>query len=936
MNRRSSRTSRASRASRSLLIALSMGAASLYGCSGGTGGGEAELLASARSHLEKQEFPTALIQLKSALQKNPDNREVRLLLGNTLLATGEPAAAGIELRKASELGASDAEVKPSLARAMLAQGELRQVADQFATLEMQDPAAAADLQTTVAMALAALGQKDRAVAFVQSALQSKADFVPALMLQARMKVAESDAAGASTLIEQILTLDKNNLDALLLKGNVQRYVQRDAKAAMATFEQALQAHPKAVVAHTSVINLALEAGDAADARKRLELLKAAHPKHPDTVFLDARFAFTDGDFVRTRELTEQLLKSFPDDVRVLQLAGINALRLKSLNVAEAHLSKAVKVQPENLVARRFLASVYNQTGEHGKALATLKPVIDAPNADSASLTLAGEAYLQAGNPTAAESAFTRAARGNPQATTARSALALAQLSRGNTSEGFAELEAAAAIDPGTRSSLALIAARVRANDLPAALKAIDALEKKQPDRPIAAVLRGSMLLKMGKVAEATASFEKALKIDPRFFPATAGLAGIELGAGRPEAAKKRLDDLLILDPRNTAALLALAELKARTGGKKEEVTAAITAAIQANPAEARPRVLLVNYLLQQRDTAGALTAAQEAGSAMPNNFEVMDAIGSAQLAAGQAQQAVSTFGKLAGLRPDRPEPELRQAEAHVANNDLEAAKRSLRKALEIRPGLLPAQRALAQIAVKQNAPDEALRIARSIQKQLPKQGIGYVLEADIELARNQAESALPPLRKALDLNGTSEIAIRLHAALEVAKRGADAERHASAWLKAHPKDAGFRYYLGDRALASRDYAQAEAQYQKVLEIQPQNPLAMNNVAWLMGQSKRPGALALALKANEILPDQPALMDTLAYLLALENQSQRAIELQKRAMAAAPTDNGLRLTLAKIYVQAGEKAQARVELETLAKLGDKFAAQAEVKQLLAAL
>jgi len=690
------------------------------------------------------------------------------------------------------------------------------------------------------------------------------------------------------------------------------------------------------VAHTSVINLALEAGDAADARKRLELLKAAHPQHPDTVFLEARFAFADGDFARTRELTEQLLKSYPNDARVLQLAGVNAMRLKSLNVAEAHLSKAVKAQPENLVARRFLASVYNQTGEHGKALAVLKPAIDSPDVDSASLTLAGEAYLQAGNPAAAEAAFTRAARGNPQATTARSALALAQLARGNTSEGFAELEAAAAMDPGMRSSLALIAARFRANDLPAALKAIDALEKKQPDRPIAATLRGSTLLNMGKIDEATSSFEKALKIDPRYFPATAGLAGIELRAGRPEAAKKRFDDLLSLDPRNTAALLALAELKARTGGKKEEVTAAITAAIQANPAEARSRVLLVNHLLLQRDTAAALTAAQEAGSALPNNFEVIDAIGSAQLAAGQAQQAVSTFGKLAGLRPDRPEPELRQAEAHVANNDLDAAKRSLRKALEIRPGLLPAQRALAQIALKQNDPEEALRIARSVQKQLPKQVVGYVLEADIELARNQAESALPPLRKALDLNGTAEVAIRLHAALEIAKRGADAERHATAWLKAHPKDAGFRYYLGDRALASRDYAQAEAQYQKVLEIQPQNALAMNNVAWIMGQSRRPGALALAEKANEILPDQPALMDTLAYLLALENQTQRAIDLQKRAMAAAPMDNGLRLTLAKIYAQAGQKAQARAELDTLMKLGDKFAGQAEVKQLLATL
>ena len=47
-----------------------------------------------------------------------------------------------------------------------------------------------------------------------------------------------------------------------------------------------------------------------------------------------------------------------------------------------------------------------------------------------------------------------------------------------------------------------------------------------------------------------------------------------------------------------------------------------------------------------------------------------------------------------------------------------------------------------------------------------------------------------------------------------------------------------------------------------------NALALNNVAWLMAQQKKPGALPLAEKANKLMPDQPALMDTLAYVLAL--------------------------------------------------------------------
>ena len=57
------------------------------------------------------------------------------------------------------------------------------------------------------------------------------------------------------------------------------------------------------------------------------------------------------------------------------------------------------------------------------------------------------------------------------------------------------------------------------------MKAIDGLEKKQPDKPLAANLRGRTLLAKKDVPGARKSFERALEIDPMFFPAVASLAG---------------------------------------------------------------------------------------------------------------------------------------------------------------------------------------------------------------------------------------------------------------------------------------------------------------------------------------------------------------------------------------------------------------------------
>ena len=58
-----------------------------------------------------------------------------------------------------------------------------------------------------------------------------------------------------------------------------------------------------------------------------------------------------------------------------------------------------------------------------------------------------------------------------------------------------------------------------------------------------------------------------------------------------------------------------------------------------------------------------------------------------------------------------------------------------------------------------------------------------------------------------------------------------------------------------------------------------------------------------------------------------------LEVQKRAVQLERNDPNLRLNLARLHLKADEKPQARAELEDLARLGDRFKAQAEVTELL---
>ncbi len=146
-------------------------------------------LASAEAYIEKQDYAAAVIQLKSALQKNANNAEARQLLGRSLLETGDAKAAAIELRKALELGAKPSEVQPLLAKAMLAQGQARPVVQEFAAVTLDDPEASADLKTTVATAYAALGERDKARETVLPALEASPQHADAQLLHARILAA---------------------------------------------------------------------------------------------------------------------------------------------------------------------------------------------------------------------------------------------------------------------------------------------------------------------------------------------------------------------------------------------------------------------------------------------------------------------------------------------------------------------------------------------------------------------------------------------------------------------------------------------------------------------------------------------------------------------------------------------------------------------------
>lgn len=893
------------------------------------------LVASAKQYVARNDRPAAVVQLKNALQRRPDLAEARFLLGESLVHVGDGTGAEIELRKALEGGYPEDEINPVLARALVMRGQYKTVVESFAdNAPTATPLGAAELNTAIGQARLALGDRDAAQTAFARALSLQEGYAPALLGQASIKASRRDLDGALSLIDAALASNSAFVEGHRARG--------DLLGAKGQYDEALAAYRKAVELKRNdmhslsrIVMLLAERGELDEADKQVRTLKKLAPKQAQPAYLQAMLDYRRKNFTAARQAIQESLHAAPDSLPGLLLAGAIEYQLKSYETSEASIRRVLQGAPNHPVANRLMVVNHLASGQHSKALESLNSLLQIDGNQPATLELAGETFLQNGNPTVAARYFEKAATLAPQDVSKRTGLALSRFAMGASDPAFRELEEAAALDPDTRADMALVATSLDRKQYDRALAAIDRLEKKQPGKPLSHNLRGAALLGKGDMAGARKSFEQALSLDPAFFAATANLVGLDLREKRPDAAITRMEAFLARNPKHAQAWLAMAELRARTKAKPGEVASLIAKAVAANPAGIAPRRALIGHYLQANEPAKAVTAAREALSAVPERPELLDVVGRALEATGELQQARSTYSRWAQLQPKSPVPWLRLADVDIAGGDSEAALKSLRKALELKPDFVDAQRRIIAIDVRTNRAPRALAVAREVQRQRPTEAAGYMLEGDIHAAKQAWNEAAAIYQAGLKQADSPHLATRLHAAMRSARMNAEADRLVADWVTRHPKDKVVRLYLAQSAAAGGDYPLSIKQYRELLELEPANPLYLNNLAWVAGRVKDPAAIQYAERAVALAPDNPSVLDTLGVLLVEKGDTTRGIDLLRKAAALAPQRSEIRLNLAKSLIAAGQKDAAKQELRELEKLGDKFSAHAEVQRLIKA-
>ena len=897
-----------------IALALSVPVA-LSGCDSTANLTEQEHIQRAKDFQDKGKLQGSIVELKNALQKNPDSAGARLLLGQIYLKTRQGAEAEKELNRAQQLGANREVVQPLVGEALLLMGEYQRVLDEIQPGDQTSPTNRARTLQLRGHALLKLGKLKEGCDMFQQSRAVDARIPQTYWGLAQCAVAERDMKQARAWLDEAIKLPSEQAGTRMFIGDWEQ-LNNNPQAALAAYGEVLKAEPDNLEALQNRITLNLKAGQVEAARIDIEQVEKLMPKSAPAYYLRALLLFQQKNFPATQSALQEVFKTMPGHLPSTLLAGATAYELGSYEQAESHLQRYLARYPGQAYATRILAATQIKQNQAVKALETLAPLLTPDSRDVQALTLAGEASRANQDSARATEWFARAAAIDPKNAALRTRMGINHLAEGDFPHGLPELQAAAAMTPKQHEAdNLLVLAYLEQQQFDKALSVIQTMEKKLPGNPAVGVLRGQAYTGKGDFVRARSSFEAALATDPDFYPAIASLAQLDLYEKKPDAASKRFEGVLNKHKNHLQALLALAQLEALQKNTPEAQDW-LKKAIGAHPNALEPRQRLVSLYIDNQDYPRALALANETLQANPDSLVALDLMGTAQLAAGQKDNALISATRLAEKMPQSVAAQMKLAQTQLDLGKLDAARVSLNRVLKMQPGFQPAQATLVDLEIRSGRSGEALRVARQVQIAQPKSASGFLMEGRAQMAAKQPAAAAQAFSQALAIEPKKTTLIQWHQAAYMAGNSAQADNQIAQWLKAQPTDFSVRAYLAQHYMNNGRTPDAIGQYEVILQQMPNNALALNNLAALYQQQKDPRARATAEKAYKLHPKDAAIQDTLGWILVEMGQHARGLTLLQQASTGAPASASIQYHLAVALVRTGDTAQAQKILRKL--------------------
>ncbi len=892
-----------------------------------------EYLKQAEDSLEKNKIQTAIINLKNALQQDPKNIQARYLLGKTYVRLGNGAGAEKELKVAQNLGLSSSQLVVPLGKAYLLQGKLKELLEELKPEPDFSNPLRAEVFVLKAQAHVMLGDLDDASHLLNRALEKAPKLLTALLVKARVAIRQGDLALSQQLVDQVLAQQSDNIEAWLIAGEIAR-LKDDFVAARKNYDKALALEPSNIPAllGQASVNLALE--DFQAALQSAEQIQQRSPQNPLAHYMRGMVLYKQGG--QTKAAEQALLKVLsvaPEHLPSHQILGSIYFADGRFEQARTSLEKVLNVSPNNLAVRKLLASTWLKLGRPESAIPILEKILPVNEKDPQLLALLGGAYMQNKDTVRGTEYLERAVAQSPENAVIQTQLALGRLASGKITEAVDALETAVQLGQDVfQADVLLILTHLRSKEFNKALDKARQLSLKLPDSAIPENLAGAAYAGLEDLTAARERFEAALKIQPDFVPAVMNLAKLDQAEGNVKSAKARFEQIVKQHKGHVKAIFALADIAAQEGNRTE-ADKWLNQVREQNVGDLQVGTLLVRYWIGRGDFTKAVDIALDMKKQHPENFAALRAYGLAQLAAGQKNNALETFNSLVKYYPDVAGAHTHLGKAYLAAGDFTLAGRHLNKAVGLDDKFVPAQQALAQLAVQNGDLDKAMRIAKKLQKQQPARAVGYQLEGDLQMYNKNFSVAAKVYASGFAKAPNGVLAVKHFQAEKKYKAKKADKTLLLEWLKQSPHDVGARMVLAQAYSEAAKKQQAISEYEKILELHPRHVTTLNNLAWLFYEVGNKDAMSYGQKAQKLAPDNPAVNDTYGWLLLQDGKPKQGLKYLQKAYEVAPDVAEIQFHYAVALERSGQAQKAREELEMLLGKHSDFPQAAEARALL---
>jgi tetratricopeptide (TPR) repeat protein len=456
-------------------------------------------------------------------------------------------------------------------------------------------------------------------------------------------------------------------------------------------------------------------------------------------------------------------------------------------------------------------------------------------------------------------------------------------------------------------------------------------------RPARAALV-DLLLRQGKAAEAIEHASEAAEQDPADVDAVVRLGKCQQSLGRRSEARRQAEAALKLSPDHRAALMFAAAVAA-DDGDCATARQRVERAMETIPAAELDRLVVARILGKCGDYAAARAQLEKLLAREPANRAAAQDLAEMLLAGGDVDAAIGAYRKLAQTAAGGASIEIRLAElllaagrldeAHAAGESMVrqmprdkaghlvlamvyylkglwiASAEHCRLSLEIEPKSVPARTLLARVLMRQKNYREAVLWLKPLQVEDWGNLEIRLMLAECQVEQDDRKAAFELLDSIQAMNPTSDAPHLLLARLHVA--------------------------AGERG-------KAVAAYRKALELNPRQPVALNNLASLLSadgagdETQLQEAQALATEAWSLRPDNPEIAETLGWIQALRGEYSSAVSLLSYSARMLLRQPQIRYHLAYAFAGLNRLEDAAKQLDLAVELEPAYTDRKEVQAL----